>query len=322
MTQYQKFALLFGCDYPGTPFELSGCVNDANNVKSFLIEKRGFDLENIQTIYNQQMTKARMASELRTFALKTHVVAGTGKIPTGVLGYSGHGIRVSQNGNARKIQPHGVNDSDGDEGLVPYDVQTTGIFLDDDLFTNFIKRLHPTTQLFILTDCCNSGTNFDLAYEGTLLTNTRSSVDAKVIQLAAYTDPQFAMEINGHGVLTTKFLQLIGPEVEHLSTFRKVMADVSVPGNPQNPQVSISNASLLNGNLFPWLVRNETFGPLVVDKKAVEKAKAKAKAEAKAKAKAKLVKEKNVKAPVNALLNAVLNALVKPKANAPAKPKK
>lgn len=272
---------------------LTGCVNDANHIKNFLITKRGFPATEVQTIYDRAMTRTNMLTALTAVATKTNTVAVAGKIPAVFVMYSGHGIRIP-----KSTSTSGLNDIDGDEGLVPYDVNTAGVLLDDTLYSQFIKKLHPSTQLFIMTDCCNSGTNFDLAYEGTLLTNTHNSVTADVIQLSACKDNQLAVEMNGAGLLTSKFLQVMAnvASIEKVSTFRKALADLSVVGNPQQPQVSVSKASLMNGVMFPWLVRDVTVDAVAIAyavakaksdyAKAVAKVKAKAKAKAVAKAKA------------------------------------
>ncbi len=42
-----KFALLVGINYIGTPNELSGCINDVIMVRKYLIEKRGYLDSNI-----------------------------------------------------------------------------------------------------------------------------------------------------------------------------------------------------------------------------------------------------------------------------------
>jgi len=38
----RKKALIIGINYAGTKHELSGCVNDAMNVRDFLVNERGF----------------------------------------------------------------------------------------------------------------------------------------------------------------------------------------------------------------------------------------------------------------------------------------
>ena len=261
MPAYQKFALIWGCNYPGTPIPLSGCINDAQKIKSFLVTNRGFLVQNITTLYDRVMTKARMLASLDQIVLKATVVAATGQIPAVFVMYSGHGSRVAQNGNRRDLaRVYGADDIDGDECLIPYDYQTAGFLLDDELSVRFVQRLPAKAQVFILTDSCNSGTNFDLPYQSVSLVNKSTTVSARIVHLAACRDMELALEVNSAGVTTTRFLQIIGPRVAKLSDFRKAMGDLSMQGNPQHPQVSVSHKLMThrNATLFPWLLRNVT----------------------------------------------------------------
>lgn len=38
----RKKALLIGINYTGSPHQLNGCINDAMNVREFLVRERGF----------------------------------------------------------------------------------------------------------------------------------------------------------------------------------------------------------------------------------------------------------------------------------------
>lgn len=245
---YQKVALILSCNYSGEN-RLYGCVNDGLHIKDFLINKRGFEPSNVTTVFDKQMTLKGMWSALDNFSAKSHAIAVSGKIPAMVLYYSGHGIRLPAKKGA-------TEDADGDECLVPYDFQSGKFVVDDELFSRFIKRIHPKTQLFLFSDCCYSGTNFDLAYNDRSRKYRNNDVMADIVGLSGCRDDQTSAEIGGAGVATDRFLSVIGPAVNTMRKFREQMGDVGISGHPQNPQVSVSKASLVDANLFPWLVQN------------------------------------------------------------------
>lgn len=241
--EYQKFAVILACNYYGD-YRLYGCINDAINIRDFLVKRRKFDDENIVTVFDDKMTKKGIWSALDDIVLKAEVTATQGKIPAFFLYYSGHGTRLDYN--------KGDGDRDGNEALIPYDFLRNGYVIDDDLNKNFLARLPPSTEIFIFTDCCNSGTNFDVPY---VISATRSmdrSVNAKVISLSGCRDDQTSAEVAGQGVATRKFLDIID-KVETPQDLAAKMADLSIWSHPQNPQVSISNLDLGKQSLFSWI---------------------------------------------------------------------
>lgn len=256
MTSYTKFALLLASDYPATRYRLRGCVNDANAIRSFLINSRGFAPNNIVTIYDRAMTRAAILTAFDQLVARSRAIAATGATPAFFLHYSGHGLRLRQNGDQRAFRETAAdyNDMDGDEAIVPYDVDRAGVLRDDLLNARLIKPLHPATQLFVLTDCCNSGTNLDLPYKGLTRISDDPDLAASIVHLAGSQDWQLSSEVNGMGLTTKRFLEVIGSSAKSVATLRAVMGDLSLGSNIQHPQVSVSKASLVDGSLFPWLV--------------------------------------------------------------------
>ena len=246
--RYQKIAVIFGCNYYGQN-SLYGCINDANDIKRFLLQKRGFEASNVLTVYDKKMTRNNMFKTLEQLALQTLAIAKRGEVPAVFLYYSGHGVQVPDTKNI---------ESDGSaEALVPYDFEKGQLVVDYELFDRFIKKLSPTTELFIFTDCCNSGTNFNLEYNGMSRAYNNNDVSANVIGLSGCSDSQTSAEVSGRGVATQLFVKTMETNrIASISDFRKAMSDVSMPGHIQTPQVSVSKESLLNGQLFSWLVQD------------------------------------------------------------------
>lgn len=251
---YTKIALIMACNYPGTSFSLDGCIKDAERIKSFLIDKLGFNPLNVKLLYDRRMTRQNMIAEIETLAAKSRTIAEKGQIPAIFLYYSGHG---TQTNSRRGVS--GFNDKDGNEALVPYDYISKGLLIDDVLNQSFIKRVHPTSQIFIMTDCCNSATNFDLKYEGVTQMYSSPDVPAKIVQLAGCRDNQYSFEDNRGGYCTTRFVEIFPTgRIKTTEDLRREFSEIKAYGSKQNPQVSVSNSLLINSNLFEWLFTGKT----------------------------------------------------------------
>lgn len=129
-----RIALCVGNNYPGTPYELSGCVNDANDWAARL-EAAGY-----ATWVMLEPTAADMLDVLE------RKIAATGWGDRFVFTYSGHGTWVP--------------DVDGDEADRRDEAMVAGdmeLVLDDALQAVFAKVARGAGAL-ILSDSCHSGT--------------------------------------------------------------------------------------------------------------------------------------------------------------------
>lgn len=156
-----KRALLFGCNYnfPNSicisqGCVLNGCIDDVNNIRSFLLSK-GFLSSDIQmyidyNTYNtdQFPTKALMKSKI------TEIVQNTQAGDTSFIWYSGHGSQI-QNASA---------DGGYNECWCPPDTLVSGDYLTDQELNQCLQGLVSGAKLFIGSDSCHSGTVFDLSY--------------------------------------------------------------------------------------------------------------------------------------------------------------
>lgn len=134
-----KNALCIGInDYPGTQNDLSGCVNDAEDWAAELAG-RGYA---VARLMNGQATRTAMASAM--LAIVKQAVAGD----TVVITYSGHGTWVPDSS---------ADEPDGrDEGLCPWDINTAGPLLDDEIGQIFRRRA-PGVRVLLISDSCHSG---------------------------------------------------------------------------------------------------------------------------------------------------------------------
>lgn len=72
------------------------------------------------------------------------------------LHYSGHGGQVKD--------PDGDRESGYDDTIVPVDYQTKGQLDSDTLHRHLVSKLHPTSSLFVVFDCCHSGSAIELPF--------------------------------------------------------------------------------------------------------------------------------------------------------------
>lgn len=146
----KKFALLVGINYYGTPSQLSGCINDCNNVKKFLIEKCGFKESEILMIVDDGSTALKPTKKNIEEGFTTLVQKALSGCEFLWFSYSGHGsYQNDTNGD----------EADGrDELLCPVDYDTNGFIVDDDIYNNLVSKLPQSTTLVSVMDCCHSGT--------------------------------------------------------------------------------------------------------------------------------------------------------------------
>jgi len=151
----RRRAVLIGINYEGQQGQLSGCHNDANNIKRYLIKKQGFKEKDMLILMDDgrhhQPTKRNI---LEAF---DRVVEYSQAGDVVFIHYSGHGGRVRDTSG---------DEADGyDETLIPLDFKRAGQILDDDLYERLVKRMREGVTVVVLMDCCHSGTALDLPYE-------------------------------------------------------------------------------------------------------------------------------------------------------------
>lgn len=150
----ERRAVVVGINYKGQSGQLSGCQNDAQNIREYLRDVIGFPDDNITMLlddgYNRSPTRSNILKALSTLCEDTR------KGDVAFFHYSGHGARM------RDVSG---DEADGyDETLVPVDYSQNGQIKDDDLYDALIGRMRRGTVLTCLMDCCHSGTVLDLPY--------------------------------------------------------------------------------------------------------------------------------------------------------------
>lgn len=252
----KKFAVIVGINYIGTDNELGGCINDAKSMKSFLMEKCNYTEDNILLMVddgiNRSPTKVNI---INSFILLVNKAVSEGYTELW-FSYSGHGSYV------RDIS--GDENDARDEVICPLDFSTSGMIVDDYIYTNLVSKLPYYTTLFTLFDSCNSGTILDLPY----LYTTQSTVNnnnkplANVISISGSRDDQTSADafINSTytGAMTWSFLNALANANYNISLVKLVdnMRILLAKDYTQVPLLAVSNTesyvkTLLEASAIP-----------------------------------------------------------------------
>ena len=191
-----KKALLIGINYRGKPSELNGCINDTENLKTFLIENKYFD-ENDMIMMNDFKTGSLYPTKSNILKQLDDLIIFSKQYPKKevhiIVTYSGHGSYT--------IDTSGDEEDGFDEMICPIDYIKSGFIVDDYIKSNFIDKLPSNVKLFMIIDACHSGTMCDLKYEydpvlpSKLKTNTsKKESDCEVILLSGARDIETAAD--------------------------------------------------------------------------------------------------------------------------------
>lgn len=145
-TNVKRLALLVGVDDYAHVNKLRGCVNDVKKMEYVLLNKFGFEKQNVAVLLNQQATHAAIVK-----AFQEQLINRAALNSVVVFHFSGHGSH---------IRDDGMDEVDRlDETIVPVDSRAANIFdITDDEINGLFKQLTAKTKnvTFIL-DCCHSG---------------------------------------------------------------------------------------------------------------------------------------------------------------------
>lgn len=134
-----RLALCIGINYPGTGFELAGCVNDANDWAAEL-ERRGYE---VSIMLDREATRQAILDAL------SDLVDSLEYKDRLVITYSGHGTYVPDR--------DGDEADRRDEAICPMDLRSAGVITDDTLYEQFSKAPYGSRVLMV-ADSCYSGT--------------------------------------------------------------------------------------------------------------------------------------------------------------------
>ena len=200
-----KKALLVGCSYTNTQHKLNGCINDVNNIRDKLCKKYLF--EDVTTMTDKTEVKPT----------KKNIIKGLKNLlsdnnPGDILffSFSGHGTNTIDTSGHEKI---GM-----DEMLVSLDMHCIS---DDEIKSIIQTHLNKDVTLFVLIDCCHSGSILDLQYQysnndsDNTISNNQGNYNTigNVIMVSGCMDKQTSADAyissNFQGAMTWAFLKAI-----------------------------------------------------------------------------------------------------------------
>lgn len=248
-----KLALIIGINYTGQDGALSGCINDAVAMRTFLIDHLGFKSEEI-TLMTDDSEGRLLPTGRNIMSQLGHLVidAYHGKAEELWIHYLGHGSYMRDRS--------GDEDDGKDEVLVPLDHETGGMISDDDLHY-YLSHLPSTCKTFCLFDCCHSGTMLDLAYRHKgdgrhEHENPGCSIKGNVVMISGCKDTQTSADawIEGDwaGAMTSAFLTSmkgLGYETTYFALLDAMRAYLEENEYDQIPQLS-SNKKLKVIDIF------------------------------------------------------------------------
>nr|POF04585.1 metacaspase-1 [Quercus suber] len=154
----RKKSLLIGINYVSSAHELQGCHQDVHNVRQFLNAMGYSDDQRSQVIMrDDEFTDPNGAfwpSGHNMVAAMNWLISEPGTI--NFLHYSGHGGQVADEG--------GYRTSGFDDTIVPVDFERSGQIPSGVLHRQLVSRLPPSSTLFIIFDCCHSGSAVELPF--------------------------------------------------------------------------------------------------------------------------------------------------------------
>lgn len=154
----RKKSLLIGINYVGTQHELKGCHSDVDNMAEFL-SYRGYSNGHRDRVILSDNRAVEYDSPYyptghNILAAMDWLVSEPGC--TLFLHYSGHGGQIADVDGNRTT---GVDDS-----IVPIDFETNGQLSSTLLHEHLVTCLAANCTLFIVMDCCHSGSAVELPY--------------------------------------------------------------------------------------------------------------------------------------------------------------
>jgi len=244
-----KKALLIGINYIGTPYELSGCIDDTSRMKK-LLTNRGFNEFKILTdLTSIKPTKENILNEFKNIIVN----AETGDIL--FFYFSGHGSYTYDRNN---------DETDGrDEMIVSSDLQSV---LDDDLKNILLNNMKRNVTLVGLFDSCHSGTMLDLKYnyldshplrDDKYTENDKvTECNGNVIMISGCMDTQTSTEAlidnKPQGALTWSFIECINktPNLSWRELLKYMRELLKTTNFSQIPQLSTDSFYDIDSNFF------------------------------------------------------------------------
>ena len=274
-----KTALVIGCSYNNSPGinQLTGTYNDAKNMMVFL-QTNDY---NVVMMNDKEYLSSNplYPSAYNIFNQIRGLLSRASGTTDCIIYYSGHGSHIRA--NKKRIDTLGgivasnlSSEADGrDEVIIPVDYNTiTGKnLITDNLLNTLLARFGKSgTKIFLVFDCCHSGTMCDLKYTysynaikkkyDTITNNTATLIKSDVIMLSGCKDNEVSYEdaigFNGgtiEGILTSAFIHCIKNNTALSNDIFLLVQNMNpYTSKYQNPLISANNhiLNILNKRSF------------------------------------------------------------------------
>ncbi|KAF2875944.1 peptidase C14, caspase domain-containing protein [Massariosphaeria phaeospora] len=158
MPSQRKKSLLIGINYTGSAHALKGCHEDIENIAEFL-SYRGYSGDSRERVTLADLPDVSHNSPY--YPTGHNILAAMDWLvsepnTTLFLHYSGHGSQIHDVDGNRST---GLDDS-----IVPVDHEARGQISSTLLHQHLVTNMAPGCTLFILMDCCHSGSAVELPY--------------------------------------------------------------------------------------------------------------------------------------------------------------
>ncbi|KAH7915669.1 peptidase C14, caspase domain-containing protein [Hygrophoropsis aurantiaca] len=152
----KKKALCIGINYVGQSAELRGCINDANNIKQFLMRQFHYREDDMVVLTDDARDPRQVPTRDNILRAMEWLVRGASPNDSLFFHYSGHG------GQTKDLD--GDEEDGFDEVIYPVDFQNAGHIVDDDMHRIMVRPLPAGCRLTAIFDSCHSGSALDLPY--------------------------------------------------------------------------------------------------------------------------------------------------------------
>ncbi|KAF3003218.1 hypothetical protein E8E13_009849 [Curvularia kusanoi] len=159
MSNMRKKSLLIGINYVGSAQELKGCHSDVDNMAEYL-SYRGYDNSRHNRVILSDRPEVDPSSPY--YPTGQNLLAAMDWLVsepncTLFMHYSGHGGLIADVDGNRRV-------GGMDNTVVPVDFEERGQISSTILHEHLVTRMAPNCTLFIIMDCCHSGSAVELPY--------------------------------------------------------------------------------------------------------------------------------------------------------------
>ncbi|GAB2267067.1 hypothetical protein Dimus_002049 [Dionaea muscipula] len=141
----KRLAVLVGCNYPETEYELQGCINDVLAMRDMLVDRFGFSPDDVELLTDEPGSTTIMPTGANIKKALERMVDQANEGDVLYFHYSGHGTLIQ---SLKEDEP-----SRKDEAIVPCDFN----LITDLDFRQLVNRLPAKSSFTILSDSCHSG---------------------------------------------------------------------------------------------------------------------------------------------------------------------